>query len=622
MKKTLLIIFSLFTIFSYSQCNDGEYEMLFETYSGEWAEEITWSIIDNNGDLAVYYDGSETENDTWYNQSACLSSGCYAFEANDSYGDGWNEAFVDIISVNSDVDFGVTELSIELENGSLSYTTFQINDSQCIYSGLGCTDENASNYNENTFISDGSCEYSCEEGEYILEIETTTGDWASEMSWDLYSYQDWNEENEPITSFQGNNNNQTYSTQICLDDSAGCYLILGNDSFGDGWEGGNVSVFGVLDNVNLLLEASIEDGFDGYFTFEIYQKGCIWEFPGCTNPDAINYNPSANIDDGSCIETLSFNFGGLEREYLLYIPENLPGNAPLVFVLHGYTGSAQGIMSYSEMNEVAEENGFAVCYPQGTTDQYDNSFFNVGYEFQNNPTVDDVGFIVALAEYLQDTHQLSNINTFCTGMSNGGDMSYMLACEASSTFRAIAPVAGMILYDIYNSCNPENPVPVFETHGTEDDVTYYEGDPDNVDGWGSYLDIPSTIDYFVNQNNLTDLSFSELPNLNPNDGSVIESYIYSSPNSNNEVWLYKVIGGGHDWPGADGNMDVNISEEIWKFFNAMSSSEESFIEDASIESKKIIKKIDFLGREINNTQTHLPILYIYDDGSVKKSIIY
>jgi len=622
MKKTLLIIFSLFTSFNYSQCNDGEYEILFETYSGEWAEEITWSIIDNNGDLVVYYDGSETENDTWYNQSACLSSGCYAFEANDSYGDGWNEAFVDIISVNSDVDFGVTELSIELENGSLSYTTFQINDSQCIYSGLGCTDENASNYNENAFISDGSCEYSCEEGEYILEIETTTGDWASEMSWDLYSYQDWNEENEPITSFQGNNNDQTYSTQICLDDSAGCYLILGNDSFGDGWEGGNVSVFGVLDNVNLLLEASIEDGFDGYFTFEIYQKGCIWEFPGCTNPDAINYNPSANIDDGSCIETLSFNFDGLEREYLLYIPEDLPGNAPLVFVLHGYTGSAQGIMSYSEMNEVAEENGFAVCYPQGTTDQYDNSFFNVGYEFQNNPTVDDVGFIVALAEYPQDTHQLSNINTFCTGMSNGGDMSYMLACEASSTFRAIAPVAGMILYDIYNSCNPGNPVPVFETHGTEDDVTYYEGDPDNVDGWGSYLDIPSTIDYFVNQNNLTDLSFSELPNLNPNDGSVIESYIYSSPNSNNEVWLYKVIGGGHDWPGADGNMDVNISEEIWKFFNAMSSSEESFIEDASIESKKIIKKIDFLGREINNTQTHLPILYIYDDGSVKKSIIY
>ena len=618
MKKTLLIIFSLFTIISHSQCNNGEYEILFETFSGEWAEEITWSIIDNNGETVSNFDGSETLNDTFYNQSSCLSAGCYAFEAYDSYGDGWNEGYVNIISVNSDVDFGAENLSIELENGSTSYTIFQINDSECVYNGLGCTDENASNYNENAFISDDSCEYSCQEGEFILEIETTTGDWASEMSWELYSYQGWNEENEPITSFQGNNNDQTYNTQICLD-QPGCYLILGNDSFGDGWKGGSVSIS--LDGTNILNQITIEDGSNGYFTFEIYEKDCLWEFPGCTNSDAINYNPYANIDDGSCIETLTFNFDGLQREYLLYLPNNLVNDAPLVFVLHGYSGNALDIMEYSEMNEVADENGFAVCYPQGTADQYDNFFFNVGYEFQNNPTVDDVGFIVALAEYLQETYQLSTINTFSTGMSNGGDMSYMLACEASSTFRAIAPVAGMILYDIYNSCNPDNPVPVFETHGTQDNVTYYEGDPYNEDGWGAYLDIPSTIDYFVNQNSLTDMSFSELPNLNPNDGSIIESYIYSSPNSNNEVWLYKVIGGGHDWPGAYGNMDVNISEEIWKFFNEMSTSEDSYINNFNFENNRIIKTIDILGREVQS-QTNLPILYIYEDGSVKKSINY
>ena len=618
MKKTLLIIFSLFTIISHSQCNDGEYEILFETYSGEWAEEITWSIINNDGELVVYYDGNETENETWYNQSACLSSGCYAFEANDSYGDGWNEGYVEISSINSDVDFGVTELIIELENGSLSYTVFQINDSDCIYSGLGCTDENADNYNENAFISDNSCEYSCQEGEYILEIETTTGDWASEMSWDLYSYQDWNESNESISSFQGNNNDQTYNTQICINEP-GCYLLLGNDSFGDGWQGGSVNIS--LDGTNILNNITIQDGFDGYFTFEIYQKGCEWEFPGCTNIDAINYNPYANIDDGSCIIPLTFNFDGIERQYLLYLPENLPNNAPLVFVLHGYTGNAQGIMEYSGMNEVAELNGFAVCYPQGTTDQYDNTFFNVNYAFQNNPSVDDVGFIVALAEYLQNTHELSSINTFSTGMSNGGDMSYRLACEASSTFRAIAPVAGLIMQDIYDSCNPENPVPVFETHGTEDDISWYDGDPFNEDGWGAYLDIPSTIDFFVNQNNLTDLNFSELPNSDPNDGSIIESYIYSSPYSSNEVWLYKVIGGGHDWPGSYGNMDVNISEEIWKFFNEMSISDNSSINDYIYENKEIIKIIDILGREVNS-KSNLPIIYIFNDGSVKKSIIY
>ena len=611
MKKILPLLFMI-PFFASSQCGDDEYEILFETYSGEWAEEITWSIMDNNGVVVVYYDGSETENDNWYNQTACLGAGCYAFEANDSYGDGWNAGFVDISSSNSNVDFGLTDLNIELESGFIDYTIFQINDWECVYSGLGCTDVNAINYDEDAFIADDSCEYSCQEGEYVLEIETSTGNWASEMSWILYSEQGWNEQGEAITSFQGSNNNASYYTQICLNDS-GCYLILGNDSYGDGWQGGSVTIS--LDGINILNDITIEDGFEGYFTFDIYEKGCVWDFPGCTNPEAINYNPYANIDNGTCIIPQTFSFDGLEREYLLYIPENTAPNASLVFVLHGYTGTAQGIMGYSGMNEVAAENGFVVCYPQGTTDQYDNTFFNVDYAFQNNPVVDDVGFIVALAEYLQTTHELSSVNTFSTGMSNGGDMSYRLACEASSTFRAIAPVAGLIMQDIYDSCNPENPVPLFETHGTDDDVSWYEGDPFNDDGWGVYLDIPSTIDFFVNQNNLTDVTFSELIDIDPDDGSIIESYIYTSPNSYNEVWLYKVIGGGHDWPGAWGNMDVNISEEIWKFFSTMSISEQFFIEEGNESNPNLQKVIDILGRESVGPGLQL---HIYDDGSVER----
>ena len=113
MKKILTLLFTI-PFLSPSQCSDDEYEILFETYSGEWAEEITWSIIDNNGAVVVYYDGSETENNNWYNQTACLSTGCYAFEANDSYGDGWNDGFVDISSLNSNVDFGLTDLNLSL----------------------------------------------------------------------------------------------------------------------------------------------------------------------------------------------------------------------------------------------------------------------------------------------------------------------------------------------------------------------------------------------------------------------------------------------------------------------------------------------------------------------------
>ena len=37
--------------------------------------------------------------------------------------------------------------------------------------------------------------------------------------------------------------------------------------------------------------------------------------------------------------------------------------------------------------------------------------------------------------------------------------------------------------------------------------------------------------------------------------------------NNNQVQLYKIVNGGHDWPGAWGNMDINASQVLWEFFN-------------------------------------------------------
>ena len=618
MKQLLLIIsIPLIPLITKSQCNNYEYELLLETITDEWAEEISWDLIDNEGNEILSFEGFEDEQE--YNTAVCLVEGCYAINAIDSYGDGWNGGSLEVTS-NNNVDFGngLESLFIEPQNGYGFYTLFSVNSSNCEWGFIGCTDPNASNYDDSALVDDESCVYNdCVEGESLLFIETQTGDWASEMSWDLYNHEDWmSSDASPITSFQGTNNDISTTTQICL--SSGCYMFMGIDSFGDGWQGGYIQT--TLNNQTPEIY-EVDESF-GYFTFEIDIKSCNWEFPGCTDSNAYNYNEFATIDDGSCVTPLIFNWDKIDREYLLYTPSNLEDNAPLVFVFHGYTGSANDIMDYCGMNEVADENGFAVCYPQGTEDQYGNNFFNVGYDFQNNPQVDDLGFIVALAEYLQETHQFSSTNTFSTGMSNGGDFSYLLACQASETFRAIAPVAGLIMQEIYNNCSPTEPVPVFETHGTDDNVSLYDGDLNNNDGWGAYLDIPTTIDYWVNQNNLTDVTFIELPDTNPNDGSIIESYTYTSASSNNEVWLYKVIGGGHDWPGSwGGNMDVNISEEIWRFFNQMSLPEEVSIDDnkPNQDDRILLKKIDILGRE-NSTNKGLQ-LQIYDNGTIEKKYL-
>ena len=318
---------------------------------------------------------------------------------------------------------------------------------------------------------------------------------------------------------------------------------------------------------------------------------------------------------GIAQQSFNFNHNGTSREYIFYSPNNTGINAPLVFVAHGYTGSAQDIMNYSGMNAIADQHGFAVCYPQGTYDSWGNRFWNVGYDFTSNSTVDDVDFIVSLASYLQSTYNLSSENTFFTGMSNGAELSYLLACQATNNFRAFAPVAGTIFPNGLNNniCNPKNGAPIFEVHGLNDNVTLFEGD-ENDQFWGPYLGIDSIINFWVNENQLNNLIIDTFPNFNnPNKKTI--SYKYSDVNSDNQVWLY-THQSGHNW-GDDG--DMIVEEEIWDFFQAHLVNSVVTHEHHST-NKKLIGIKDMLGRESVRKKNQL-MFYLFDDGTVQKSLM-
>jgi len=272
-------------------------------------------------------------------------------------------------------------------------------------------------------------------------------------------------------------------------------------------------------------------------------------------------------------------------------------------------------MNYSGFNLLALQNQFAVCYPQGTQDNGGNNFWNVGYLFTSGSNVDDVDFLISLAQELQNTYNLSTENTFLTGMSNGAELSYLVACESPGTFKAYAPVAGTIFTDGLpnNICNG-TASPIFEIHVENDNVTLFNGNP-NDQFWGPYLGIDSIINYWANNSNLTNLSIDTLANLNNNLKFTI-SYKYSSTNSINEVWLYKHKN-GHSW-----NVDdINVQEEIWDFFTKYITSNNTSINAETLKpKKKLVRTVNLFGQEVGQTKNKF-ILNIYNDGTVEKIIL-
>jgi polyhydroxybutyrate depolymerase len=272
---------------------------------------------------------------------------------------------------------------------------------------------------------------------------------------------------------------------------------------------------------------------------------------------------------------------GIEREYILHVPENLNNDSSIVFVIHGYTGSAEGIAAYSGMNSIAEREGFIAVYPQGTIDSYGNAFFNVSYGFNDESTINDVSFIRELVKSISHEFNLKRKKAFATGMSNGGEMSYLLACTSSDLFKAVAPVAGVLMKGLKDSCELNSPVPVFEIHGTADKISLFEGDLNNEEGWGAYYDLPSTIDFFAERYQLVNKTVKQITSKESGADYDIFFERHWTNDLEEEVWMYRIEGGRHVWPGTkfkwwndplarlyfgSGNEDINASEEVWAFF--------------------------------------------------------
>ena len=192
-------------------------------------------------------------------------------------------------------------------------------------------------------------------------------------------------------------------------------------------------------------------------------------------------NKSKDYFDFTFYEGVSTNYiqhGGLSMEYLLYIPSNIDTlkNLPVIFNFHGYSGQADGFYNMTDLVGIANENGVVLVYPQGALLPGGSTHWNAAPRNGNSPSfvnksnVDDIGFFSAMLDEINQNNILDLDRVYAIGYSNGGMFSHFLACNTDNVFAAIGDVAGTVLLDTYNTCNPSSPTPLLKIHGTSDPV--------------------------------------------------------------------------------------------------------------------------------------------------------
>jgi len=261
-------------------------------------------------------------------------------------------------------------------------------------------------------------------------------------------------------------------------------------------------------------------------------------------------------------------FDGQNRSFIVYVPSSYDATTqvPLLFNFHGGGGTSSGFINYeNDMRPIADTANFIAVYPQAAVDPTDGSN---SWLHKTPTTHNDVNLIEAIIDTLSNDYNIDNDRVYACGYSEGGLFSYELGCRLNNRIASFASVSGSMLTESYRlnngfgSCSPIHPTAVLLIPGTSDGSFHsmYNGFQPY------YLSVNEITTYWANHNNTAiNPTVTAVPNSNTSDGSTVEKRIWENGDNCVAVQELKVINGDHDWPGSSGNMDINASQEIWKF---------------------------------------------------------
>jgi polyhydroxybutyrate depolymerase len=150
--------------------------------------------------------------------------------------------------------------------------------------------------------------------------------------------------------------------------------------------------------------------------------------------------------------------------------------SPLLLLLHGYGSTGVEAEAYLRLGQVAAERGVVFAAPDGTVDSDGNHYWNATDACcdLDHAEVDDAGYLANLVEEIEGIADIDPKRIYLVGHSNGGFMTYRMACEHADIVAGIVSLAGATFVEP-DDCEPSEPVSVLQIHGTADDVVAYGG---------------------------------------------------------------------------------------------------------------------------------------------------
>lgn len=194
----------------------------------------------------------------------------------------------------------------------------------------------------------------------------------------------------------------------------------------------------------------------------------------CGGDDDGGGTPDAGGDNGWPEQ---YVFGG-DRPVELEAPDTYDHDTPtpLLVLLHGYGANAFVQTAYTGLDELVEEAGILFAAPDGLVDGTGKQFWNAGPACcgVDAPEVDDVAYIGGLIEEISAVWNVDPDRVYLVGHSNGGFMSYRMACDRPDLIAGIVNLAGAAHGDAV-PCDVGEAVSILHIHGDADDVVPYEG---------------------------------------------------------------------------------------------------------------------------------------------------